>query len=90
MAQGSGGKEKNIMKKKINKSDKPLGTLTRVDDFLPPPEMLVRKEPTKKITLEISTSALKYFKSKGKELHSPYQKMIRNLLDMYVHAQQTN
>ncbi len=78
------------MKKKTQTTNQPIGELTRVDDFLPPPEMLVRKEPTKKITLEISMSALEYFKSKGKELHSPYQKMIRNLLDMYVHAQKSN
>ena len=47
------------------------------------------KEEIKKITLEISAFASNYFKSKGKELHSPYQKMIQNMLDMYVRAQQS-
>jgi len=77
------------MKKKISNADKPIGDLKRIDDFLPPPELLVRKEPTKKITLEVSEHALNFFKNKSKKLHSPYQKMIRNLLDIYVHAQES-
>ena len=89
MVQDIGEKERNIMKKKTQKSNKPIGELKRIVDFLPPPEMLVRKEPTKKITLEISVTALEFFKSKGKELHSPYQTMIRNLLDIYAHAHQS-
>lgn len=70
-------------------SDKPFGRLKRIEDFLPPPEMLIRREPSKKITLEISVTALEYFKAKGKELHAPYQKMIRNLLDIYVSTQKS-
>ncbi len=77
------------MKKKTAQTDQPIGKLEKVDDFLPPPEMLIRKEPTKKITLEIAKAALEFFKSKGKEFHFPYQKMIRNLLDIYVHAQKS-
>ncbi len=89
MVQDTGKRGKNIMTKKTQQTDQPIGKLTRVNDFLPPPEMLVRKEQTKKITLEISMSTLEFFKSKGKELHSPYQKMIRNLLDIYVRAHQS-
>jgi len=76
--------------KRTQQSDQPIGELKRIKDFLPPPEMLVRKEPTRKITLEVSETTLEYFKSKGKELHAPYQKMIRNLLDLYVRAQKSS
>lgn len=38
------------MKKKINYSDMPIGKLTRVKDFLPPPSELAKTEKTEKIT----------------------------------------
>jgi len=49
MVQDTGKRGKNIMTKKTQQTDQPIGKLTRVNDFLPPPEMLVRKEQTKKL-----------------------------------------
>jgi hypothetical protein len=52
----TGAKEKSFMKKKTNSSkqtltDKPKGKLKRVGDFLPPPDQLLPKDETQKITL---------------------------------------
>lgn len=62
--------------------------LVLAQDFLPPPEALVLKEPsTVKITIALSADTLAFFREKAQELGAPYQRMIRNLLDAYV-AQQ--
>ena len=56
-----------------------------MQDFLPPPEALVQKEPaTEKITIALSKDTLTFFREKARELDAPYQRMIRNLLDAYV------
>ena len=41
------------MKKKIRYTDEPLD-LEVVEDFLPPPEKLLRREDTVKVTLSLS------------------------------------
>ncbi len=55
-----------------------------IPDFLPPPEKLVLKDDTVKVTLAINESSLVFFKKMAKKNHTQYQKMIRNLLDHYV------
>ena len=52
--------------------------------FLPRPEDLVFKQPTQKVTIALSTPTLNFFKQQAKKNNTPYQKMIRNLLDAYV------
>jgi len=61
-----------------------------VEDFLPPPENLVLKEDTIKVTLGLSRRSVDFFKKEAKKHHTRYQKMIRRLLDLYVtrHQQQ--
>lgn len=56
----------------------------RVEDFLPPPELLVAKEETKKITISLSTRSVDFFKKVSKETHIPYQQMIRKVIDNYA------
>lgn len=51
---------------------------------LPSPDKLVPKEQSVKITLQLSQSAIDYFKSVAKKYEVCYQVMIRNLLDEYV------
>ena len=72
------------MKKKIRYADEPLGDLRVVEDFLPPPEDLVFKEEQVKVTISLSKSSVDFFKREAKKHHTPYQKMIRRLLDLYV------
>ena len=56
----------------------------RVDDFLPPPELLVAKEETKKITISLSARSIDFFKQVSRENHIPYQQMIRKVIDNYT------
>ena len=72
------------MKKKIIYTDEDLGEIRRVEDFLPPPELLVLKKKTEKITLELTEESVQFFKAEAKIHHTQYQKMIRSLLDHYV------
>jgi hypothetical protein len=53
-------------------------------NFLPPPEDLVLKEETVKITLVLSKTSVDFFKQLAEQKHTAYQKMIRALLDKYV------
>ncbi|MBT4496647.1 MAG: CopG family transcriptional regulator [Gemmatimonadetes bacterium] len=76
------------MKKKIEYTDEPLGDLRVIDDFLPPPEELVFKEENVKVTISLSKSSVDFFKREAKKNRTQYQKMIRNLLDLYVARQQ--
>lgn len=69
--------------KKIKYSDEPLGKIKIVNDFLPPPEKLVLKEETVKITLSLTKSSIDFFKQQAKQHHTQYQKMIRTLIDEY-------
>lgn len=64
--------------------NKPIGKLTRVDDFLPRPEELILPEETIKITLFLKKSSVDFFKHKAKECHTKYQKMIRELVNRYA------
>lgn len=80
-----GEKELNTMKRKINKdTNMPIGKLTRVDDFLPPPEELVVPQDTVKVTISLSKSSVDFFKKQASMHHIKYQRMIRQLLDRYA------
>jgi len=68
------------MSKKITYTDGPIGEVEVVKDFLPPPEDLMFKEDTAKITIALSRESVDFFKEKAAELDTSYQKMIRRLL----------
>ncbi len=72
------------MKKKIKYMDEPLGNLRVIKDFLPPPEELAFKEESVKVTMKLSKSSVAYFKKAAHKYHTPYQKMIRKLIDAYA------
>lgn len=72
------------MSRKTTFTDKPIGKLTRVKDFLPPPSQLVPREETVKVTLALSKESVDFFKEKAKKNKVPYQRMIRSLVDQYV------
>ncbi|MBU0700395.1 CopG family transcriptional regulator [bacterium] len=78
------------MKKQIKYTDEPIGELRIVKDFLPPPQKLALKEDNIKVTISLSKSSIEFFKDIAKKQATPYQKMIRNILDFYaIHYQQT-
>ena len=71
------------MSKKIRYTNERLTMGERVTDFLPPPSALVKREPTTKVTLELTQSSLAFFKKQAKRAHVPYQRMLRGLIDAY-------
>jgi predicted DNA binding CopG/RHH family protein len=75
------------MSEPIHYTDKPLGELEIIPDFLPSPDELVLKQQQTKVTTSLSTESVDFFKAAAKRHNTPYQKLIRQLLDEYV-AQQ--
>jgi len=74
------------MKKTRRYRDEDLGPLEVVKDFLPPPDELVLKDDSVKVTLALSRRSVDFFKEHAAEANVPYQRMIRNLLDRYAEA----
>jgi len=72
------------MKRKMSDADMPIGKLTRVADFLPPPSELVPVEQNVKITILLKKSSVNYFKKQANRYHTKYQKMMREVLDQYA------
>ncbi len=72
------------MKKKAISRDMPIGKLTRVKDFLPPPGALVVSDETVKVTISLKKKSVEFFKHEAEKNHTKYQKMIRELLDRYA------
>jgi len=71
------------MKKKIHYTSEPV-EFEVIEDFLPPPEKLVLKEEKVKVTISLSKQSVEFFKRRSKKLHTHYQKMIRQVLDIYA------
>jgi hypothetical protein len=59
------------MSKKIRYTDERLAMGERVTDFLPPPSALVKREPTTKVTLELTQSSLAFFKKTSQACTCP-------------------
>ena len=72
------------MSAKIKYTNKPIGTLQVVRDFLPPPGDLVFREDGVKITLALTKRSVDFFKREAKKHNAQYQRMIRRLLDAYA------
>ena len=70
--------------RKATKSDFPVGKLTKVKDFLPPPDKLAVLEETQKITISLKKSSIAFFKHQAQRSHTKYQRMIRELVDRYA------
>ena len=82
-----GVKVKKSMNRKIQYSNEPIGNLEIVDDFLPSPEALALKEENVKVTIALSKESVDYFKFEASKHKIKYQRMIRQLLDIYVEKQ---
>jgi hypothetical protein len=76
------------MSEKIKYTDEPLGDLRVIPDLLPPPNALVFKDDTVKVTISLSRASVEFFKQEAKKHHTQYQKMIRRLLDTYTEVYQ--
>ena len=60
------------------------GELRRVTDMLPPPDQLVPRDDTVKVTLALSRRSIDFFKREAAKQRVPYQRMIRALVDEYT------
>jgi predicted DNA binding CopG/RHH family protein len=72
------------MKKRIKYADDEIGDVRIVPDFLPPPEQLAFREEDVKVTLALSKRSVAFFKAEARKHKTPYQRMIRRLVDAYV------
>ena len=72
------------MSAKITYSEGPIDEIEIIRDFLPSPDELALQEETVKVTIALSRSSVDFFKEKADEHHTPYQRLIRRLLDSYV------
>ena len=73
-----------MKKRGIKYSNEPIGNVQLVADFLPPPNQLILKEETVKVTLALTKDSVDFFKKVAKEQHTHYQTMIRVLLEQYT------
>lgn len=80
----------SVMKKKIKYENAPedirneILIAKEVANVLPPPELLIPKEETKKVTIALSKKSIDFFKRISEETQIPYQQMIRKVLDTYT------
>jgi hypothetical protein len=65
----------------------PLGEIKIIPDFLPSPSELAFREESVKVTISLSKKSIEFFKSEASKHHTQYQRMIRQLLDMYADVQ---
>ncbi len=88
--QDIGEKGRRNMKKKINYKSAPKGisegiiSSKIIEDVLPPPEKLIKKEDNIKVTILLSKKSINFFKSKAEKIGVPYQTMIKSVLDRYT------
>ena len=61
-----------------------FNSFRHLEDFLPLPQDLILKEENVKVTISLTKESIDFFKSEAKKHHTQYQKMIRNLLDVYA------
>jgi hypothetical protein len=65
----------------------PIGNVTIVDDFLPPPEQLVSKKNTVRLTLDFTKESIEFLQREAQSQNASYEVMIRKLVDVYVQQQ---
>ncbi len=77
------------MKKKNGYSDAPpdvaeaIREAKVIDDFLPPPDELIPRDDTVKVTISLTKKSVDFFKESASKKGVPYQTMIRKVLDLY-------
>ena len=70
-------------KTRIHDENMPIGKVTVIPNFLPPPEELVFPETTR-VTINLNKSDVEFFKKKAGRYGNKYQKMIRVVIGQYV------
>ncbi|MBA2369886.1 MAG: BrnA antitoxin family protein [Candidatus Protochlamydia sp.] len=76
-----------MKKNKTKYTDEPMNVGKKVRDFLPSPEQLVLTKKTSKITLNIDTPVVEYFKHEANKHNGHYQSMMNAVLKNYMDHQ---
>ncbi len=77
------------MRKRVKYTEGPIGKVRVIPDFLPAPDELAFREEGVKVTLSLSKRSVDFFKSQARKYRTPYQAMIRRLLDHYARYHST-
>lgn len=72
------------MKSRTKYTEEPIGDVRVINDFLPPPDQLVLKEETVKVTIAFKKSSIDFFKKQARTHNTSYQKMMREVIDVYA------
>jgi len=72
------------MSRKTHYTAEPIGPIKVITDFLPSPDQLSFKEDSQKVTIGLSRRSIAFFKEAASQYGTPYQTMIRRLLDSYA------
>ena len=75
------------MKKKHYDSDMPIGRLIAVKDDLPSPSELAKSMQLVRVTIVLSKPSIDFFKKQAQRYHTKYQRMMREVLDLYATRQ---
>ena len=62
----------------------PVGKLTVVPDFLPPPEKLFPPKDRVRITIELDGDTIMFFRTRAQLMNGKYQRVIREVLKRYA------
>jgi predicted DNA binding CopG/RHH family protein len=73
---------KKRKKKREMDSDMPVGELTVIPDFLPPPSELAKAKTL--ITMNVDAETMEFFKREAKKKGGKYQRMMREVLKRYA------
>ena len=76
------------MKKKHYDSDMPIGRVRRVKDDLPSPSELAKSMQLVRVTIVLSKPSIDFFKKEAQRYHTKYQRMMRQVLDLYATRQE--
>ena len=75
------------MNTKMKYTDEPIGEIKIIPDFLPTPAELAYREESVKVTISLSKESIEFLKTEASRHHTPYQRMIRQLLDTHADLQ---
>ena len=76
------------MKNKHRDPDMPIGKLTRMPDDLPSPAEIAKSMQLVRVTIVLSKPSIDFFKKQAQRYHTKYQRMMREVLDLYATRQE--
>ena len=81
---------KNIYSNPEKSVGNALESAVVIEDFLPAPAELIRKNAKEKITISIDSDCIQFFKKEAKKNNTKYQTMMNEVLSQYAKHYSTN